>query len=195
MADDVRAYPLSRPPGHGDYVLDRGRQLHGLLGGSEVSFVLIDGALCVGPEMIRVCPEETLGVRRSREAVESVFLERLQLLGPNPPLALDLGQLQLLTLTRLAKAAADLEHCDSLFGGSHSVAPTGPTRQLPWNAGGPGRAPPFGQNVGWMVDRIGGTGRRGHTLRSEARTSLHRRHRRRPEQPACGRSASAIASS
>jgi hypothetical protein len=80
------------------------------LGGSEVGVVLIDEALCVEPEVVRVRPEETLCVRRSREAVKPFFLERLQIPGPNPRLALDLGQLQLLTLTRLAKAAADLEH-------------------------------------------------------------------------------------
>ena len=110
--------------------------------------VLIDEGLCLEPQVVRVRPEETLCVGRSREAVEPVFLERLQVLGPNPRLALDLGQLQLLTLTRLAKAAADLEHCDSLLGGSHSVAPTGPTRQLPLECWRTGRAQPFGQNFG-----------------------------------------------
>jgi hypothetical protein len=83
------------------------------LGGSEVGVVLVDEPLGVEAEVVRVGSEETLGVRGGGEAVELLVFERPQELRPDPRVALDPGQLQILTLACLAKTAADLEHCDS----------------------------------------------------------------------------------
>jgi hypothetical protein len=91
---------------------DRRRSLW-FLGGSEVGVVLVDEPLGVEAEVVRVGSEETLGVRGGGEAVELFVFERLQKLRPDPCVALDPGQIQLLKLACLAKTAADLEHCDS----------------------------------------------------------------------------------
>jgi hypothetical protein len=83
------------------------------LAGSEAGVVLVDEPLGVEAEVVRVGSEETPSVRGGGEAVEPLVFERLQELRPDPGVALDPRQLQLLTLACLAKTAADLEHCDS----------------------------------------------------------------------------------
>src|SRR5207247_9638361 len=80
------------------------------LRGSEAAAVLVDELMGVEPEIVRVGAEESLRVGRTGEDIEAILLERAKVFRADPRVALDLRQLEAATQTRLAKAAADLEH-------------------------------------------------------------------------------------
>ena len=64
----------------------------------------------VEAECVRVVPEKPLHVRRRRQDVELLVLERLQVLRANLRLLLELKEVEVLAHARLAQAGADLEH-------------------------------------------------------------------------------------
>ena len=72
--------------------------------------VLVDVELPVEPEVIRIGPQEALDVRLGRKRVEVLLFQRLQVAGPDLGRQLDVRELQLLAVARLAQAVADLEH-------------------------------------------------------------------------------------
>jgi len=72
--------------------------------------VLVDIELPVEPEVVRVRPQEALDVRLGRKRVEVLLLQRLQVAGPDLGRQLDVRELQLLAVARLAQAVADVEH-------------------------------------------------------------------------------------
>src|SRR4029450_8979260 len=80
-----------------------------LLLGGEAGVVLVDEALRVEVEVVRIGAEEPFRVGSARQDVEAFVLERPEVLGANPRIALDIRELELPTRPRLAKAAADLE--------------------------------------------------------------------------------------
>jgi hypothetical protein len=107
--------PVSPPPGAHD--ANRRRRPRLLLG-SKAGVVLVDEPLGVEAEVAGVGPEEASHIGRRGQVIESLVLECVEKLRPDPGFTLDLRQLQTLTLTRLTQAAADLEHCGSLWAGA-----------------------------------------------------------------------------
>ena len=91
--------------------LDPGERDRGwFVGSREAAVVLIDEALSLEPQVVRICAKEALCVRLAGQQVEALVLERLQIARTDPRIPLDLRQLEPPARTRVTKAAADFEH-------------------------------------------------------------------------------------
>ena len=81
-----------------------------VLADGEARVVLVDERLAVEAERLRVRAQEAAHVRRGREDVEPLVLERAEVLRTDLRPLLQLGEVELLTETGLAEAGADVEH-------------------------------------------------------------------------------------
>jgi hypothetical protein len=81
-----------------------------LVADGEPRVVLVDERLSVQAERLGVRAEEPLDVRRRRKEVESLVLERSQVLRPDLRPLLELGEVELLARPGVAKAGTDVEH-------------------------------------------------------------------------------------
>ncbi len=83
----------------------------------EARVVLVDERLSVEAESLRVRAEETPHVRRCREDVEALVLERTEVLGADLRPLLELREVEVLTQPCLAEAGADVEHARGMING------------------------------------------------------------------------------
>src|SRR5207244_11298462 len=74
-----------------------------LLADEEAGVVLVDVELAVEAEVLRVRPQEALDVRRARQLLELLLLERAQVLATDLRGLLELGELEPLAQARLAE--------------------------------------------------------------------------------------------
>jgi hypothetical protein len=89
--------------------LDRGCRRDRELGLGKARIELVDEALAVEPEVLRVLTKEAGGVRSSGKSFEALILERLQMARTDARRLLRLGELQTLGDSCLAEAIPDLE--------------------------------------------------------------------------------------
>ena len=83
----------------------------------EPRVVLVDERLTVEAERLRVRAQEATHVRRGRQDVELLVLERPQVLRTDLRPLLELGEVEILAESRLAEAGADVEHAGGMIDG------------------------------------------------------------------------------
>ena len=81
-----------------------------VLADREARVVLVDERLPVEPERLGVGAEEAAHVRRRRQDVEPLVLERAEVLRADLRPLLELGEVEVLAEAGLAEAGADVEH-------------------------------------------------------------------------------------
>ena len=81
-----------------------------VLADGEARVVLVDERLAVEAERLRVRAQEAAHVRRRRQDVELLVLERAEVLRTDLRPLLQLGEVEVLTEAGLAEAGADVEH-------------------------------------------------------------------------------------